>query len=129
MIPGAETFELQSLSRGVSTRKLAPDWLHRSEQPIRSQVTKLTQLLTVTTTHKFPVQDLDVENKSLALRLDVNGVREEETVLLAANHSVMAREQDFSEYCDSQIQLQVFAGSSLICTFIVVYFVFITGYT
>ena len=36
--------------------KLAPDWLHRSEQPIRSQASKLTQLLTMTTTHKFPLQ-------------------------------------------------------------------------
>ena len=35
---------------------LAPDWLHRSEQNIRSQVSKLTQLLTMTTTHKFPTQ-------------------------------------------------------------------------
>ena len=32
----------------------APDWLHKSEQPIRSQVSKLAQLLTMTTTHKFP---------------------------------------------------------------------------
>ena len=56
----------------VSTSKLAPDWLHKSEQSIRSQVSKpapnwlhkseqpiqvrkLTQLdLDMTTTHKFP---------------------------------------------------------------------------
>ena len=35
---------------------LAPDWLHKSEQQIRSQVSKLTQFLTMTTTHKFPSQ-------------------------------------------------------------------------
>ena len=36
---------------------LAPDWLHKSEQqPIRSEVSKLIQLLTVTPTHKFPHQ-------------------------------------------------------------------------
>ena len=32
----------------------SPDWLHKSEQPIRSQISKLTQLLTMTTTQKFP---------------------------------------------------------------------------
>ena len=42
------------MSRVGSTSKLAPDWLHKSEQPIRSLVSKLTQLLTMTTTHKFP---------------------------------------------------------------------------
>ena len=36
----------QELNR--STSKLAPDWLHKSEQPIRSQVSKLTQLWTMT---------------------------------------------------------------------------------
>ena len=51
-----EIYQLQSLSRVVSTRKLTPDWLHESEQPIRSQDSKLTQLLTMTTTHKFPHQ-------------------------------------------------------------------------
>ena len=29
-------------------------WLNKSEQPIRSQVSKLTQLLTLSQTHKFP---------------------------------------------------------------------------
>ena len=33
---------------------MAPNWLHKSEQPIRSRVSKLTQVLTITTTHKFP---------------------------------------------------------------------------
>ena len=42
----------------MSTDKLAPDWLCKSEQPIRSQVSKLTQLLTMTTTHKFPTQSV-----------------------------------------------------------------------
>ena len=37
-------------------QELAPHWLHKSEQLIRSQVIKLTQLLTVTTTHTFPLQ-------------------------------------------------------------------------
>ena len=48
-------YELQSLSRDGSTSKLAPDWLHKSE--IRSQDSKLTQLLTMNTTHKFPLQE------------------------------------------------------------------------
>ena len=43
---GMEIYELFSLSRVGPTSKLAPDWLHKSEQPIRSQVSKLTQLLT-----------------------------------------------------------------------------------
>ena len=51
-----EIYELQSLSTVGSTRKLAPDWLHKSEQPIRSQVSKLTQLLTLTATYKFSLQ-------------------------------------------------------------------------
>ena len=51
---GTETFE--SLSRVVSTSKLALDWLPKSKQPIRSQFSKLTKLLIVTTTHKFPPQ-------------------------------------------------------------------------
>ena len=41
-----EIYEFKSLSRVVSTGKLAPNWLHRSEQPIRSQVSKLTERLT-----------------------------------------------------------------------------------
>ena len=40
----------------MSRSKLAPDWLHEGEQPIESQVSKLTQLLTMTTSHKFPAQ-------------------------------------------------------------------------
>ena len=52
-----EIYELKSSSRVGSPSKLAPNWLHKSEQPIRSQVSKLTQLLTLTTTHKFPPQD------------------------------------------------------------------------
>ena len=51
-----EIYELQSLSRVGSTSMMAPDWLHKSEQPIRSQVRKLTQLLTMTQTHKFSLQ-------------------------------------------------------------------------
>ena len=35
---------------------MAENWLHKSKQPIRSQVSKLTQLLTMATTHKFPYQ-------------------------------------------------------------------------
>ena len=34
--------------------KMAPDWLHTTEQPVRSQVSKLIQRLTMTTTHNFP---------------------------------------------------------------------------
>ena len=33
---------------------LAPDWLIKSEQPIRSRLCLLTQLLTMTTAQKFP---------------------------------------------------------------------------
>ena len=42
--------------RVVSTSRLAPDCLHKSEQPIRSQISKLTQVLTLTSTHKYPRQ-------------------------------------------------------------------------
>ena len=56
MCTGVETYEFKSWSRVVSTSKLAPDWLPKSEQPIKSQLSKLTQLLTMTTTHKFPPQ-------------------------------------------------------------------------
>ena len=35
---------------------LAPDWLPKSEQPIRSQVIKLAQFFTMTTSQKFPLQ-------------------------------------------------------------------------
>ena len=35
---------------------LAP-WMQENKFPIRSQVSKLTQLLTMTTTNKFPLQD------------------------------------------------------------------------
>ena len=44
------------MSKFVSTHKLAPDWLPKSEQPIRSQESKLIHLLTMTTTHRFPLQ-------------------------------------------------------------------------
>ena len=33
---------------------LAPDWLPENKEPIRSQVSSLTQLLTLTTTYRFP---------------------------------------------------------------------------
>ena len=33
---------------------LAPDWLIKSERPIRSRLCSLTRLLTITTTQKFP---------------------------------------------------------------------------
>ena len=33
---------------------LSPDWLPKNKGPIRSQVSSLTQLLTLTTTQKFP---------------------------------------------------------------------------
>ena len=42
-----ELYEFKSLSRVVSTSKLAPDLLTQEyKQPIRSQVSKLTKLLT-----------------------------------------------------------------------------------
>ena len=47
----------------MSISQLAPDWLHASEQPIRSQVSKLTQFLTLTTTHKFRLQEEEEEEK------------------------------------------------------------------
>ena len=43
--PGAEIYELWSWSRVASTSKLAPDRLHKSEQPIISQDSNLTRLL------------------------------------------------------------------------------------
>ena len=43
---GMEIYGLKSKSIAVSTSKLAFDWLHKSEQPIRSQVSELTRLLT-----------------------------------------------------------------------------------
>ena len=56
------------MSRVVSTSKMAPNWLHKSEQPFRSQVSKLTQLLTMTTTHKFPPQDSYLHHVYQAVR-------------------------------------------------------------
>ena len=53
--------------RAVSTSKLAPDWLHKSEQPIRSQVGKLTHLMTIASIYTFPFQyaaDIEVHVKS-----------------------------------------------------------------
>ena len=55
-LAGIEIYELQSLSRVVSTSILAPDWLHKSEQPKRSQAIVLIQLLTIPHIHKFPLQ-------------------------------------------------------------------------
>ena len=55
---GMETNELWSSSRVVLTSKVAPDWLHKSEQPIRSQVRKLTQTFDMTTTQEFPLQSM-----------------------------------------------------------------------
>ena len=44
-----------SQSQELSQRAvLAPNWLHKIEQPIRSQLYLLTELLTLTTTQKFP---------------------------------------------------------------------------
>ena len=37
---------------------LTPDWLHKSERPIRSRLCSLTQLLTMTTAQKFPSRSL-----------------------------------------------------------------------
>ena len=46
-----------SQSQELSQRPyLAPDWLYKSEKPIRSQVSLLTKLLTLTKTQKFPSQ-------------------------------------------------------------------------
>ena len=53
---GMEIYELLSLSTVGSTSKLASDWLHKSEQSLRGQVSTLIHLLTMTTTHKFPPQ-------------------------------------------------------------------------
>ena len=47
----------------MSTSKLDPDWLRKSEQPIRSQVSKLTKLSTMTQTHKFPLQEAAAESE------------------------------------------------------------------
>ena len=45
---------------------MAPDWFIVSRQPIRSQVSSLTQLLTLTTTQKFPPQ---VDWRSISVQL------------------------------------------------------------
>ena len=66
-----ETYEFQSLSRVGSTSKLAPVWLHKSEQPIRSQISSLTQLLTMTPTPKFSDQE---EEEIDFNRLDLSGL-------------------------------------------------------
>ena len=47
--PAAQEWKFVSCShcqRVVSTSKLAPDWLHNCKQPIRSQDSQLTQLVT-----------------------------------------------------------------------------------
>ena len=69
---GTEIYELQSLSRVVSTIKLAPDWLHKSEQPIRSQANMLTQLLT--TTQKFPLQMAGIKAGDALISVNNNNV-------------------------------------------------------
>jgi len=65
----------------VSTSKLAPDWLHMSEQPIRRQVSKLAKLLTVTQTHKFPLQELYMSKKMTKCRLFPSMVSKNEIVV------------------------------------------------
>ena len=71
MPPGMEIYESWSLSRVVSTSKLAPDWLPKSEQPIRSQVSKLSKLLTMTATHKIPSQDVVLVEQGAAAEVGV----------------------------------------------------------
>ena len=51
------------MTRVVLTSKLALDWLHKSEQPIRSQDSKLSQCLTMTTTHKIPLEEKEAEDE------------------------------------------------------------------
>ena len=48
---------------------LASDWLHESYQPIRCQVSKLTQLLIVFQTQKFPPQDSQVFDYSVKVQM------------------------------------------------------------
>ena len=50
---GTEIYELKWLSRVGSTSKLAPDWLHNQSKAMGQQI--LTQLLTMTPTHKSPL--------------------------------------------------------------------------
>ena len=52
----------------VKKHAVAPDWLNKSEQPIRSQISKLTELLTMTRTHKFPLQRPDQTESNWPLR-------------------------------------------------------------
>ena len=73
------------LSRVGSTSKLAPDWLHKSEQLIRSQDSKLTKLLTLTKTQKFPLQVLD------------SAIQQTSELNLAAASSAMETEEPASQ--------------------------------
>ena len=41
---GQKFISCSAMARVSSTSKLAPDWLQKREQPIRSQVSRLTQL-------------------------------------------------------------------------------------
>ena len=75
-----EIYELQSLLRVVSTSELAPDWLQKSEQPIRIQVSKLTQLLTMTKTQKFPFQVLDDVSQTDSMEDDQDDEDDDESV-------------------------------------------------
>ena len=69
--------------------KLASDWLHKREQPIRSQVSSADPTLDMTTTHKFPPQNFtytclnsaawyDTTTNSYANAIKLQGENEEE---------------------------------------------------
>ena len=52
----SQGWKLLSCSQCQEFKSLpASDWLPYNKEPIRSQVSLLTQLLTLTTTHKFPL--------------------------------------------------------------------------
>ena len=53
-LPEPETYEFESWSRVGSLAVLASDWLFTLVPPIYEPASLLTQLLTMTTTHKFP---------------------------------------------------------------------------
>ena len=66
------------MSRVVSTSKLAPDWLHRSEQPIRSRVSNLTQPLIMTQSYKFPLQDNELDDNFMLQAMGEGDIEEGE---------------------------------------------------
>ena len=56
--------------------------------------------------------DPEIENVALTLRLSVNDVKEDyvKRVVVTSRSSLVWWEHDFSDPCDNEIDIQVFAG-------------------